>query len=398
MKNNKNKILIPLFLTIFLAGCDNQVSSVVPTTSTSDSTADISVSNISDLSPVSSASEESSLESSSTFVYLDAIAKTIAEIREIESDLSKNQKSQQRYLVTAYVTKVTGPTAFLLGDDLETTTNIIPILDTNSNLPSLHRKDKATFDVAIRKNSQGVLQLIDCIEVKDVETSTYHITATGEHGSITTDKESYTYGETATITISHEEGYKLSHFLYNENRVDVFQIKDNQYTFTMEDDITISLTFVTSETPLSYQAVYAFKNYYSGKSYALSDKTISENGTSISFEGSACWYANTEGIRCYPGDKVTFSLNYENCYFASMEMVYSSETNCPCLPEAFSTGTYTSEFCDGTTFATTNVLQHWYPNEGEQVNSVTLTVMGEKTSGDGSRRHNLKNVIINYLM
>lgn len=140
MKNNKNKILIPLFLTIFLAGCDNQVSSVVPTTSTSDSTADISVSDTGDLSSVSSASEENSLESSSTFVYLDAIAKTIAEIREIESDLSKNQKSQQRYLVTAYVTKVTGPTAFILGDDLETTTNIIPILDTNSNLPSLHRK------------------------------------------------------------------------------------------------------------------------------------------------------------------------------------------------------------------------------------------------------------------
>ncbi len=383
MKHIHKFLLMPLFLTLSLSGCNTETSTLIDNSiSTTDST--------------SIDTNEPSI-SSSTREFVDhAIVKTIAEIREIESILKKNEKSPQRYLVTAYINSVTGPTAYILADDLETTSNLIPIIDTKNTLPSLHKKDKATFDVAIRRNGQGVLQLLDCTEVTNIETSLYQVTFKGEHGRLSSDKANYEYGQTATITISPEEGYKLSHFTYKENRVEAFMVKDNKYTLFMEEDIDISLFFVEDYIPLEYQDEYALKNYYSGTSYDLSGKTINEGYTSISFEGNAAWYANTEGIRCYPGDILTFSINAENCYFLSMELVFSSSSNCPVDDDAYSSGSYTSQPCDGKTFSSTNIFQTWTPTEGEKVNQVTLTVKGMKESGDGTRRHNLKNVVMHF--
>ena len=383
MKHIHKFLLMPLFLSLSLSGCNAMTSTSIDNSiSTTDST--------------SIDTNEPSVSSSAREFVDHAIVKTIAEIREIESILKKNEKSPQRYLVTAYVNSVTGPTSYILADDLETTSNLIPIIDTKDTLPSLHKKDKATFDVAIRRNGQGVLQLLDCTEVTNIETSLYQITFKGEHGRLSSDKANYEYGQIATITISPEEGYKLSHFTYLDKRVEAFNLHENQYTLTIQEDIDISLFFVEDYTPLEYQDEYALKNYYSGTSYDLSGKTISEGYTSISFEGNSAWYANTEGIRCYPGDTLTFSLTAENCYFLSMELVFSSSSNCPIDEDAYSSGSYTSQPCDGKTFSSTNIFQTWTPTQGEKINQVTLTVKGMKESGDGSRRHNLKNVVMYF--
>ena len=103
-----------------------------------------------------------------------------------------------------------------------------------------------------------------------------------EHGTITTDKETVTAGETVTLTITPNEGYELESLTINGETI---SITSNTYTFTPTSDVTITAVFTQISSP-STPPLPDYPEYYNIMVEECEGATI-ETSTNVVREGNS---------------------------------------------------------------------------------------------------------------
>ena len=104
------------------------------------------------------------------------------------------------------------------------------------------------WEMSALKEKRWNFEVTEDISAYEAALPSHSATASAaEHGTVAFDKTTYLYGETATVTVTPDNGYILSSLTVNDTHVEL-EVADNAYSFTVTQNSTASATFRSADT------------------------------------------------------------------------------------------------------------------------------------------------------